>query len=105
MKYFIDLKTLAIKDNLPGATASYLQTEHFTIAYTELKAGAEIPLHSHTNEAADIILEGELEMHVGDETSVLKRGMISLVPSNVFHRGKAITDCKAVTVLYPKRNV
>lgn len=44
MKYFIDLKTLEIKDSLPGVTAAYFQTEHLTLAFTELNAGAEIPL-------------------------------------------------------------
>lgn len=105
MKHFIDLKTLMVKDTLPGATAAYFQTEHFTLAFTELKTGAEIPLHNHVQEAADIILEGELEMQIADTISVLKPGMISFVPSNIFHKAKAISDCKVVTVLHPKREI
>jgi quercetin dioxygenase-like cupin family protein len=64
MNHFIDLKTLKVKDSLPGATAAYFQTEHLTLAFTELKAGAQIPLHNHPQEAVDIILKGELEMQI-----------------------------------------
>jgi quercetin dioxygenase-like cupin family protein len=105
MNHFIDLKTLEIKDSLPGATSAYFQTEHFTLAFTELKAGAEIPLHNHIQEAVDIILEGELEMQISDTTDIVKPGIISFVPSNTFHKAKAITDCKVVTVLHPKRDL
>lgn len=105
MKHFIELKALEIKDSLPGATAAYFQTEHLTLAFTELKAGSEIPLHNHPNEAVDIVLEGELEMHIANTTDVLKRGMMSFVPSNAFHKAKALTDCKVVTVLHPKREI
>ena len=105
MKHFIELQTLAVKDKLPGATAAYFETEHFTLAYTELKTGAQIPLHNHTNEAVDIVLEGELEMQIGDEQSLLKHGMMSFVPSFAFHQAKAITHCKVITVLYPKREL
>ena len=103
MKNFIALHGLEIKDRLPGATVSYFGAENFTVAYTTLEADAEIPLHNHVNEAVDIILEGELEMRIGDETGILKPGMMSFVPSGIMHGAKAITNCKTVTILYPKR--
>lgn len=105
MKHFINLDALEIKDTLPGATASYFQTENFTIAYTTLEASGEIPLHNHANEAADIILEGELEMEIDGITNILKQGMMSFVPSYAFHKAKAISNCKVITVLYPKRDL
>ena len=103
MKHFITLNELEIKNTLPGATAAYFQTQYSTIAYTALAAGAEIPLHNHEQEAVDIIIQGKLEMQIGGTTSILERGMMSFVPSNVFHRAKAVTDCKVVTVLSPQR--
>jgi quercetin dioxygenase-like cupin family protein len=105
MTHFIDLKELDIKDALPGATAAYFQTEYLTLAFTELKAGAEIPLHNHMQEAVDIVLEGKLEMQIAQTTDVLMPGMISFIPSNTFHSAKAISDCKVVTVLHPQREL
>ena len=105
MNPFIELKLLDVKDKLPGATAAYFQTAHSTVAYTEMKAGAEIPLHKHVNEAVDIILEGELEMKIGERTEILKPGMMSFVPSNVLHKARALSDCKAVTILHPQKEL
>lgn len=105
MKHFIDLKSLEVKDNLPGATAAYYQTEYFTVAFTQMQTGAEIPLHNHLQEAVDIILEGELEMQINSSTNILKQGMMSHVPSNVMHKAKALSNCKTITILYPKRNI
>jgi quercetin dioxygenase-like cupin family protein len=105
MKHFIDLKTLEVKDNLPGAMAAYYQTEYFTVAFTEMQTGAEIPLHNHLQEAVDIILEGELEMQINSNTNILKPGMLSHVSSNAMPKAKAITNCKTITILYPKREI
>jgi quercetin dioxygenase-like cupin family protein len=105
MKHFINLETLEIKDKLPGATAAYFQTVYSTFAYTQLKEGAEIPVHNHMQGAVDIILEGELEMCIAGNTQILKAGAASAVLPNAMHRAKAITDCKIVTVLHPKRDV
>jgi quercetin dioxygenase-like cupin family protein len=105
MKHFISLNKLESTAALKGALLSTLQTENLTIAYTDMKAGTEIPLHHHPEEAVDIILEGILEMQVGEKTETLSHGMITVVPSNVPHWAKAITDCKVLTVFYPKRNI
>jgi quercetin dioxygenase-like cupin family protein len=105
MKHFIDLTALNVKDRLPGATAAYFQTEFSTVAYTELKAGAVIPLHNHIQEAVDIILEGELCMHIDGDVQFLKPGMMSVVPSYSMHKAKAITDCKVITILHPQRDL
>ena len=105
MSYFITLNQLAAMEAIKGGFLSSVQTENLTIAYTNMKAGAEIPLHQHQEEAVDIILEGILEMHVGEKSDTLTPGMISAVPSQAPHKAKAITDCKVVTVFYPKRNM
>ena len=105
MDPFVSLDKLPLKELIKDGFVNNIQTENFTIAYSDLKAGAEIPMHHHPEEAADIILEGELEMQIGDKTEILYHGMISVVPSNVPHKAKAISDCKVVTVFYPKRKI
>jgi quercetin dioxygenase-like cupin family protein len=105
MDHFISLNSLALQELIKGGFAGFVNTENLTLAYTELKAGAEVPLHHHREEAVDIILEGELEMQIGDATCILKHGMISLVPSNILHRAKALSDAKVVTIFYPRRDL
>ena len=104
MKYFIELDQLQRKEMLKGITAGFLQTENLTIGFSDMIAGSEVPLHQHVEEAIDIVLDGKLEMQIGDTTAVLQPGVISSVPSNIPHRAIALTDCKVVTIFYPKRN-
>ena len=103
MDHFISLEKLEAIEAIKGGFLSSIQTNHFTIAYTNMKPGVEIPLHHHPEEAVDIILEGELEMLIHDKTEKLTRGMISIVPPNFPHKAKAITECKVVSILFPKK--
>lgn len=105
MKHFIVLNQLKTEELLKNAFAAFLQTENLTIGYTYMKAGGAVPLHHHPEEAIDIVLEGEVEMQIGDTTETLKSGIITSVPSNVPHKAVALTDCKVVTIFYPKRSV
>jgi quercetin dioxygenase-like cupin family protein len=92
MDSFISLSTIALRELIKGGFVGLLQTENLTLAYTDMKAGAEVPLHHHAEEAVDIILEGELEMQIGETTDILKNGMLSVVPSNKPHKAKAIYE-------------
>jgi quercetin dioxygenase-like cupin family protein len=105
MNHFIILNQLETLEVMQGAFLASVQTENLTVAYTDMKAGVEIPLHHHPEEAVDILLEGILEMQIGEKSDTLSPGMISIVPSNILHRAKAITDCKVVTIFYPKRQM
>jgi quercetin dioxygenase-like cupin family protein len=105
MNHFISLNQLPSKELIKAAFAGTVQTENCTVTYTDMKAGVEIPLHQHPEEAVDIMLEGILEMQIGTMSDTLPTGMISIVPSNVPHKAKAITDCKVIIVFYPKRNL
>jgi quercetin dioxygenase-like cupin family protein len=105
MNHFITLNELNMQEAMKNAWLGSVQTENMTVAYTDMKAGVEIPLHQHPEEAVDIMLEGKLEMQIGEVSSILIAGMISIVPSNIPHRAKAISDCRVVTVFYPKRGM
>jgi len=105
MNHFITLNQLPAADAGLAGLLSTLQTENLTIGYTQLKAGAAIPLHQHPEEAIDIMLEGILDMQIGEKTATLGPGMVSMVPSMVVHAAKAVTDCRVITVFYPKRNI
>lgn len=105
MSNFIELDGLEAINAMEGATVAYFQTNYHTVGFTAMAAGAEIPLHQHVQEAIDIVLEGELEMQIGETTGRLVRGMMSFVPSNVLHKAKAVTDCKIVTILHPQREL
>lgn len=105
MEHFISFKDMKLQEPLPGAAYTSFETKHLTVAYTDLKKGAIIPLHHHPEEAVDIVLDGVLEMQINERTDTLTRGMMSWVPSNIPHQAKALTDCKVVTIFNPKRSM
>jgi quercetin dioxygenase-like cupin family protein len=49
------------------------------------------------------MLEGKLEMQIGNETVILEPGMIQVIPSNTPHGAIAHTDCVLVDVFNPVR--
>ncbi|NKI31590.1 quercetin 2,3-dioxygenase [Croceivirga thetidis] len=76
----------------------------FTLIEEVNPPGTMIPPHVHTKEDEVFkVLEGELEVTVGDETTVLKAGDLAFAPRNVPHSWKVIgdTDCKTILSAFP----
>jgi quercetin dioxygenase-like cupin family protein len=44
------------------------------LSYLEMDAKAVIPLHDHPHEQAGMLLEGKLELTIGEETRVVHPG-------------------------------
>ena len=52
--------------------------------------GAVVPLHHHPHEQAGMLLEGKLELTIGEETRVVQPRSMFIIPANVPHRAVAI---------------
>ena len=91
------------KEIIKGFKGRFVHTERFTIGFWEVKAGAEIPLHSHMHEQTTQVTEGEFEMTVNGITKIYKPGTILVIPPHAVHDGKALTNCKITDVFCPVR--
>lgn len=101
---FINLNTVPSKELLPGFTVRFIHTEKMTLAYWDIKAGSVLPEHSHHHEqVAAQVISGEFELTLDGESKIMKAGDIAVIPSNVIHSGKAITDCQLLDVFSPVR--
>lgn len=98
-----ELKTIAPKEIAKGFKARFIHTEGFTLSYVDVVQGAVLPEHAHVHEQTSQVIEGVFEMVIGGETVVLKPGSVVVIPSNVPHSGKALTDCKIHDVFCPVR--
>ncbi len=49
-------------------------------------AGGEAPLHRHPWEETFYVLEGEIEIQVGDRQQIVSAGAMSHIPANTAHR-------------------
>ncbi|WP_299111280.1 cupin domain-containing protein [uncultured Winogradskyella sp.] len=101
----VDQRILDIepREIIKGYNARFLHTDTLTIAFWEVEPNAELPMHNHVHEQVSQILEGEFEMTINGITKIHKPGSIVVIPSNVEHKGKAITACKILDIFSPVR--
>jgi quercetin dioxygenase-like cupin family protein len=97
------LKELPAREYLPGFHGRMLHTEGMTLAFWNIEAGAELPEHHHVEEQVANVLQGRFELTVGGETRQLGAGEVAIIPSNVPHSGRALTDCELLDVFQPVR--
>lgn len=88
---------------VPGYTGRFVHGEHGTLSFVDIRKGSRLNQHQHVHEQITHILEGELEMVIGNETFHFKAGSVHVIPSNVPHSAYALTDCKVIDAFTPVR--
>ena len=86
MSYFIDTSTLERKEPAPGLVIRTFFGDKMLISLVESPPHASPPPHSHPDhEQAGMVLQGEFEMRIGDETRRMKPGDAYVIPPGVEH--------------------
>lgn len=65
---------------------------HQTLVQSYLKAGALVPLHSHTTEQMIYVLQGALTVQVGGDVATVREGEVLVVPAGAAHQAEALDD-------------
>lgn len=91
--------------NVPGNLfdVRFISTNNISVAFNEVAAGAEVPLHQHPHETIDFLQEGEMEITIGADTILMTAGTVVKVPSNVPHSARIIKASKVINIFYPVR--
>ncbi len=97
------LDQISVLEPVPGFRGRFVHSEHMTFVWWEIAAEAEIPLHSHPHEQVVNMLEGTLELVVGEDRHVLGPGDVVVIPGGVVHSARGITDCRVLDVFAPVR--
>jgi quercetin dioxygenase-like cupin family protein len=72
----------------------------FTLIEEENEPGTGIPAHVHENEDEVFkVLEGEMELTVGNNTTILKAGDLAFGPRGIPHSWKIVGNSKAKVIL------
>ena len=100
---FIDTSALEVIERLPGWYGRYFHSPSMTFAHYDFKGGSSIHEHFHPQEEVYEVIEGELELTIDGVKQVARPGVVGVVPSNVPHSVKALTDGRAIIVDYPLR--
>jgi len=100
---FIDTSALEVIERLPGWYGRYFHSPSMTFAHYDFKRGSSIHEHFHPQEEVYEVIEGELELTIDGVKQVARPGLVGIVPSNVRHSVKALTDGRAIIIDYPLR--
>jgi quercetin dioxygenase-like cupin family protein len=101
---FVDTTKLEVIERKPGWHGRFFHSPSMTFAHYEFESGSSIHEHFHPQEEVWQVIEGELEVTVDGVMRIAGPGMAAIVPPNVPHSIKALTNGKAIVVDYPLRN-
>jgi quercetin dioxygenase-like cupin family protein len=100
---FVDTRDLDVIERLPGWNGRYFHSPSMTFAHYDFSRGASIHEHFHPEEEVYEVLEGELELTIDGVAQIVRPGLVGIVPGNVRHSVKALTDGRAIIVDHPRR--
>jgi quercetin dioxygenase-like cupin family protein len=100
---FVDTGSLRVIERLPGWQGRYFHSPSMTFAHYDFVRGSSIHEHFHHQEEVYEVVEGELEITIDGVTGVARPGVVAIVPSDVPHSVKALTDGRVIVVDYPVR--
>jgi quercetin dioxygenase-like cupin family protein len=87
---FINIQDIEPLEVVPGCRMRTPFGENLMLSYLEMDEGAVVPLHDHPHEQGGILLEGRVELTIGDEVRVCEVGEMFLIPPNVPHKAVAV---------------
>ncbi len=94
---FWDLKTLELAEFRPGILSKVETGENLTVAFMQIAADKEGAEHDHPFDQCGVVIEGEIEMSIGEETRVVKPMEAYLIPAGIPHSWK--TRGQVATIL------
>ena len=89
----------------PGGT-SERQVDDITLIVEEIAPGDRIPLHTHPISEVIVILNGDPEVTLGDETREVGPGTVVFIPAGTPHRTRnATTSPVRVHAMFPSERI
>jgi len=99
----VNVSDLPVFERLPGWRGRFFHSPNMTFAHYEFDRDASIHEHFHPEEEVYEVVEGELELTVDGETCIAKPGLVAIVPANVTHSVKALTNGRVIIIDHPSR--
>jgi quercetin dioxygenase-like cupin family protein len=87
---FFRVEELPTKEVLAGIQLRSVHLENLMMTFVDYPAGSAVPSHHHRHEQITYVLEGFLEVHLGDEHRVLGPGEGARIPANAEHSSRPV---------------
>jgi quercetin dioxygenase-like cupin family protein len=89
---------------VPGLVLRPLIGKDLMLSFVSYEPHTEAPRHAHSEEQVLYVLEGELEVELGDETRTLRPGQAAVIPPHVPHAARTYDlPCYQLDVFHPPR--
>ena len=87
---FVQLDDYSPIELAPGVRARTPYGRHVMLSYLELDQGSEVPEHAHPHEQAGIVLEGQVQLTIAQESRVCGPGAVFIIPPNTPHSARPV---------------
>lgn len=104
---FYDVSELQEVPLVNGITLSAIYGEKISVSFLNLPPLSRLPIHHHPNEQVGIVLDGEIEYTIGEETRLCRKGMAFVIPPNAPHSLVVVSDksAKLADIFTPPRKI
>ncbi len=99
----LEIERLPEREIFPGFRGRFVHASTVTLAHWTARAGSTVHEHAHPHEQVVHLLDGDFELTVDGVPHRMKPGSVIVVPSNVRHSARAITDCRLIDTFHPVR--
>ncbi len=82
---FWDLKALELAEFRPGIWSKVEAGSSLTMAFMEIGPDKDGSVHSHPFDQCGVVVEGEIEMSIGEEETLLKPMEAYFIPAGIKH--------------------
>ena len=87
---FWDLKSLKLDEFRPGIWSKVESGKNLTMAFMEISANKEGMAHDHPFDQCGVVIDGEIEISIGDEKKLLALMETYFIPAGVTHNWKTV---------------
>jgi|TARA_B100000768_G_scaffold167822_1_gene172212 quercetin dioxygenase-like cupin family protein len=99
----MNLKQIEQKEIFPGLKGKFIHGDKISWAFWDVKKNCIVPNHSHIHEQIMHVVSGKFEFTLDGNSNIYSDGDVVVIPSNILHSGKALTNCELMDVFSPVR--
>jgi len=89
---FWDLNSLKLDEFRPGIWSKVESGANLTMAFMEISANKEGVAHDHPFDQCGIVVEGEIEISLGEEKKLLSPMETYFIPAGIRHNWKTMAS-------------
>ena len=87
----------------PKVSRKVVNGERMTVAQISIAKDGAVPVHQHENEQMTYVMEGVLKFDIAGKETIVRKGEILHIPSNVPHGVVALEDALSLEIFVPVR--